>query len=183
MNDMDRPACDGLFGHRDHHAIGHHGRVQRDHRVVADIVLSRSARASLPPSSSTSRTVCTRTPASSAGQIGQLGRKTPSTSTSRGRRPSHARQARLRPASAPPHPAQPPAAAPRASARAGRYISSPRSADAAGRRARRPRTPAGASSATLPVPGSRSRATVNASLSARPVFGFCQCNVHHQIRL
>ena len=104
-----------------------------------------------------------------------------------GARPrSRAASGRRRRASAPPHPAPPPAAALRASARADRCISSPRSAGAAGLRAHRPRTPAACSSATLPAPGSRSRATAKTSLSARPVSVFANTtfitNPHSAVR-
>ena len=86
-------------------------------------------------------------------------------------------------APAPPHQALRPAAAPRASARADRCISSPRSAGAAGQCASIGLERLPARSATLPAPGRRSPRGPKRLAQRASGFGFCQCNVHHQIRI
>ena len=183
MNDMQRLRQHGAVGDLDHDAIGHHRAVERHHRIGVvgreQLRLQRGVAGFQHLAQRADARPFSRSPS-----IGQFWRE----HAIHQHQPAHAfdgvqLQGGCRRASAPPHPAQPPAAALRASARADRCISSPRSADAAGRRAHRPRTPAGAHRRPCRRPAAGRARSAKLSLSARPVSVFANSNVHHKIRI
>ena len=178
MNDLQRLRQHDAIGDLDHHAVGHHRGVERDHRIGAvgreQLRLQRwrrrlpARRAGVRMASPFSSRRCGKLRREHAVHQHQPARALDRLQLhGRGGRASARRVRRGAPA-----------AALRASARADRCISSPRSGGAAGRRARKPRSAAGAPRrpCRCPAAGRARRQSVAQRASG---FGLCQCNVHH----
>ena len=141
MDDLQRLRQHGAVGDIDHHAVGHHRAVERDHRIGIvrreQLRLQRGVAGFQHLAQGPDAEALLET-----AEVGKLWREHAVDQHQPARRLRwHAASAALAAASIAPHPALAPAAAPRASARADRCISSPRSGGAAGPLAHRLRTP------------------------------------------
>ena len=185
MHDMKRLLERRSIGNRDQGAIGSHGCIQRNHRLrsraaVEEIGVSLVAAVlqrftqGLHPNASFQR-----------AQIGERRHEhTVDQHQPAGIRDFQRGSAPFCRVPAPPHPAQRRAEALRASGPAGRYISSLPAVDAAGRPARKRRTPAVGHRRPCRCRATDRAPTVNRfSFTRGSGLRFCQSNIHHTIRI